>query len=267
MRYRQLVLALCVPVTFVAVATPSAAQTDDDVTFTMTIAGDDVDDAGAGDPLELAPEPVLIELDVTNNSDDDIDLRTVRIAGSVIGFTFFSFSTRIDLSVEEGESGERVFELDLFELERQATGLMQGTVELLDNDNEVVARQGFTVDARGSNTSTYSVFGLIVLFLTVVSIVVCVRGLRQGTLPSNRWSRALRFAEAGGGIALTIVFTLSALRLLILPGGIGLLLLLVGIAAGGAFGYVATSAPDVPGPDDPPVDLRQDELLTAERPV
>jgi hypothetical protein len=269
MRYRELVLTLCVPIALVATSSPAAAQAgDDDVTFTMTIAGEDVEEAGGSDPLRLGAETVLIELDVRNDSDDDIDLRTVRIAGSVLGFTFFSFSTRIDLSVDEDGTGERIFELDLFELERQASGLMQGTVELLDNDNEVVAREGFIVDARGSNTSTYSVFGLLVLLLTVIAVVTCVRGLRTGTLPSNRWSRALRFAEAGGGIALTIVFTLSAFRLLILPAGIGLLLLLLGIAGGGAFGYVATSAPDAAPPDEPPVDLRtDDQLLSAERPV
>jgi hypothetical protein len=227
---------------FAATAQPAAAA--EEPTFTLTVNGTAVDEAGASDPLRLPSEPVLVELDVRNDGTETVDLRTVRIAGSVLGFTFFSFSTRIDLEVDPGETGQRTFELDLFELERQASGFMQGTVQLLDDENSVVADQGFVVDPRGAATSTYSIFGAIVALLTALLVVMAVRGLRRGTLPANRWSRALRFAEPGAGIGLTLVFTMSALRLLVLPASVGGLITLLGLVAGGLFGYIATSAPE-----------------------
>ena len=225
-----------------ASAGPAAAE--DDTTFTLPVDGTPVDEAGAGDPLRLPSEPVLVELDVRNDGTEPVELRTVRIGGSVLGFTFFSFSTRVELTVEPGGTGRRTFELDLFELERQASGFMQGTVELLDDDNQVVADEAFVVDPRGAATSTYSIFGVMVAVLTAVLIVMALRGLRRGTLPANRWSRCLRFAEPGAGIGLTLVFTLSALRLLVLPASVGGALTLCGLVAGGLFGYVATSAPE-----------------------
>jgi hypothetical protein len=266
MRTAKALAALSVTTALVVGGFAGPAAADEDTSFTLTVDGTPVDEAGASDPLRLPAEPVLVELDVRNDGDEPVELRTVRIGGSVLGFTFFSFSTRIDLTVDPGETGERTFELDLFELERQASGFMQGSVELLDTDNDVVATQGFVVDPRGASTSTYSIFGAMVAVLTAVLIFMAVRGLRRGTLPANRWSRCLRFAEPGAGIGLTLVFTLSALRMLVLPASVGLGLTVAGLVAGGLFGYVATSAPepivatggfiDVRGP------ARTDELVS-----
>lgn len=208
---------------------------DGEIGVEVTLAGTDLD---SDDTIALDPgEEAELQLAVTNGTDDEIEVRKVRIAGSVLGMTFFTFTTQIDLLVDAQETGERNFTLDLSDLDGQASGLLAGRVELLGQGNEVLATESFTADARGSLRSTYSMFGLVIAGLTAVLLLSVVQALRKSTLPTNRFNRGLRFAEPGAGLGLTMTFTLSALRIILLPTAVGVLVVVVAAGAGFAIGY------------------------------
>jgi hypothetical protein len=233
-------------VVLVPLAGPATAGTDDDgdgeVTFEVTLDGNPIED---GETVELDPaRDSQLALLVENGTDDDVVIEKVRVAGDALGLTFFTFTTRIDVVVEAGESEDRAFALDLTDLDGQASGLLDGRVELINDENRVIASEGFTADAQGSLTSTFSLFGLLVALLTAVLLLGVIRSLRKETLPRNRFSRAIRFAEPGAGLGMVMTFTLSTLRIVLVPSALGILLVVIGAGIGFTVGYTLSSVDD-----------------------
>lgn len=190
-------------------------------------------------PLAISPQgQTLVHIDVQNNTGHDITVRSVRVNGRVLGFEFFVFTTRVDLTLAPGAAGDRTFSADLIDLDGQAAGLMDGELALVGDDNSTLAHTGFTVDARGAFVSTYTLFGIAVALLTAFLLVAIVRRALKGTLPFNRWSRAARFAQPGAGLGMVLVFTLSAVRIVLVPAAVGFAIIAVGLAAGAAIGYL-----------------------------
>jgi hypothetical protein len=240
MKLRRAVLLALTAAAAVALSVPaSPAGAAAGVTFDATINGVDLTTANANHPLKISPNgETTVHVDVRNSSGRAVTIRNVRVDGRVLGFEFFVFTTRVDLAVPDGGTGDRTFTVDLNDLERQASGLMNGQLALVDDHNTSLASRTFTLDARGAALSTYTLFGLAVALLTALLLAATIRRTLNGTLPTNRWSRALRYAEPGAGIGLTFVFTLSALRILLVPAALGLTLIILGIIAGGAIGYL-----------------------------
>ena len=202
-----------------AAGAPSAAAVRGAAPSTLrwsaTLDGRDLTSATAGRPLRLRPDhPAELGLDVTNTGGSDAVVRNVRLEGRVMGLVFFSFSTRIDLTVHGGEHVNRVIDLDLSDLDGQAVGLIPTEVTLLSPTRKSLGSQALVVDVRGSITSTYGVFGVSVAVLTLLFGAAVGLALARHRLPVNRWSRALRFLPVGIGLGLTVTFTLSATRLL-----------------------------------------------------
>jgi hypothetical protein len=236
-----------------ATAGAGTGSGDGEIEVEVVLAGTDL---AGDDTIELDPgQEAELQLAVTNGTGDELEVRKVRIAGSVLGMTFFTFTTQIDMLVDDDETGERSFTLDLSDLDGQASGLLAGRVELLGPGNDVLATERFTADARGSLRSTYSMFGLVVAGLTAILLLSVVQALRKSTLPTNRFNRGLRFAEPGAGLGLTMTFTLSALRIVLLPTAVGVLVIAIAAGAGFAIGYTLSRADEEEGE----IDVRDQE--------
>jgi hypothetical protein len=128
--------------------------------------------------------------------------------------TFFSYSTEIQVEVRPNETVTRTFDLDLYDVGRQAVGKLPARVELLDTRHGVLDQQTIAVVVDGSLSSVYGVFGLAVAGITVVLVTSLLMDLARERLPTNRWRRGLRFLPVGTGLGFTATFTLSATRLL-----------------------------------------------------
>ena len=199
-------------------------------------------------PVRLDPErPTVLRVRVHNGGDRGIGIRTVRLEGKVMGLSFFRYDTSVGMRVGPGASEDRVLELDLGGMRDEAVGLISSAVVILDEDRRPLAKERLVVDVRGSLRSVYGVFGLAVAAFTVVSLSAALIRLGRRTLPDNRWLRALRFGAPGLGLGLTLVFTLSALR--VYAPVAGKWIPLVAVCAVGMFllGYL-TPAPE--SPDD-----------------
>lgn len=256
--------ALAALAVIVALAVPAQAG-GPRVSFVATIDGHAVKDGTVNNPLPLKPaDNAVVHVEVTNNGSSQVEVRAVRLDARVLGLAFFSYTTRVDLTVAPGQTGTRTFALDLSDLDGQATGLQPAEVALLAPDRTVLASEYGTVDVRGKLWSVYGVFGLAVAGITGLLIAALIFRLVRRSLPGNRWSRALRFALPGIGFGLTVTFTLSVLRVLVPSRGVTVGLLAGGLVVGLVLGYLTPNPGDEADRDE--LDDR-DIVTVASQPV
>ena len=234
------VLAMSVALLLPA-APASAASGDLDVQ--TSVGGASLRDAGANSPIELRPtDSTVVTVRVTNKGSGPVEVRSVRLNARVLGLAFFSYTTRVDLTVAPGATGTRTFALDLGDLDGQATGLLPAELALLAPDRSVVFSEHGTVDVKGKLLSVYGVFGLAVAAITALLAIGLLLRLVRRTLPDSRWARALRFAVPGVGLGLTVTFTLGVLRVVVPSLSTSIALLVGGLIVGFVLGYL-TPAP------------------------
>ncbi len=192
-------------------ATPAAAAVEGPITLNATVDGRRV----GTETLVLDPSTsARVTVTVHNGTDTIRHVKTVRLSGTALALTFFSYDTTVPFDVPARESVTRSFALDLGQLATQATGLLPTDIELLDTEREIIATIGTTGDIRGSIWSVYGVFGIAVFALTVLAWAGALWALARRRLPANRWQRAMQFLPAGVGTGLVAVISLSVLRVM-----------------------------------------------------
>jgi hypothetical protein len=202
------------------VAAPAAAGTaagpPEGLTWRATIDDREVSTGTANDPIPLpAGRDLAVDLVVENRGAAPVTVRAVRLQGRVLGMSFFSFTSQIDLTVVPGSAETRAVSLDLGELGDQAVGLIPADLSLLAPDRSVIDEAPVATDVRGSLASAYGLFGLAVGAVTLVLLLSLALEIAQHRLPVNRWRRAVRFLAPGFGVGLVATFTLSATRVLL----------------------------------------------------
>jgi hypothetical protein len=209
------VLATLAAAAAVATGAAAAADTRGDVTWHARIDGRDIATATSDSPVPLhAGRDAAVTLTVENHGTEPVEVRAVRLDGRVLGMSFFTFSSRIDLVVAPGATQVRGIDVDLGDLGDQATGLIPGAVSLVGQDRTVFSQKPVATDVRGSLLSPYGAFGLIVGAVTLVLVLSLAWEIARLRLPANRWRRAVRFLAPGLGLGFSATFTLSATRVL-----------------------------------------------------
>ena len=126
-----------------------AAADEGDVSIQTTINDRSVQGATANDPIRLVPdEPTTIGLTVRNDGDTDLRIERVRMSGTSLGLTLIAYDVPVPLEVPAGTEQEVEIPLVLFDLQRQATGLVPGKVSVYDDAGDVAASESFTFDIR-----------------------------------------------------------------------------------------------------------------------
>ncbi|TQF73642.1 hypothetical protein FK531_09230 [Rhodococcus spelaei] len=177
-----------------------------------------INDQGAGDataaqPVRLDPShPAHFSLTVSNGTAAPVLLRRIDFAGHVVGLSFYSYSTAINLSVAPAATETVSYALDMSGLDGQATGLIGSTLTAVDDQGHVAATLSTVVDVRGSLLSVYGLFGLALLILTALAIADSALAIARHRLSPNRWRRGTRLLTPGIGIGLVLVFTGSVAR-------------------------------------------------------
>jgi hypothetical protein len=212
--------ALCalaiVPLLFMTVALSESAGASSTVVVNGTINGQVLSKSSQSNPVRIYPlRPAKIVLTVRNNSSHPVHVATVRLAGEVIGLTFFAFNNSVAFSVPPHRTVTNRYSIPLVGLSGQATGLVNGSLSVLNPSQETLASQSLVVDVRGSLMSVYGVFGLAVALLTVLAFALVLLELARHRLPANRFLRGLYFLVPGLGLGLVLVFTLSAARVFV----------------------------------------------------
>lgn len=246
-------------IAFLAAATILFAGCSDDPDNTLTVRSsiDDraVADSGPGSPIELDPTQVaVLTLEVDNQSPESVEIGRVRMLGELLDLTFLTYDVRVVAVVGPGEQRSFEVPLDFFDLERQATGFLRGSVRTYDTDGDQLSSEPLVLDVRGDVTSTMALFAALLVLLTVLSAVRNLRDLSRGSLPANRFLRGLRFGLTGLGIGLVGSVAFSILRIFALPAAGWVPITFITTAAGFAFGYLATTGAEPSDADDRPWD-------------
>ncbi len=198
---------------------------------------------------------VPLEVTINNGSSDPVTVSAVRLVGRSIGATVFSSEIAIGAQLDPGESQTRTIQLDLRGITDQANGLFEGSVQLLDPDRNTIASTDAVWDVRGSMTSLFGLFAIMLLVVTIILTAFSFRDLATGRLSKNRWWRGVRFAFVGLSIGATILVWMSVLRLVAPRAVIAYpLLLVLGIA-----GFVLGSLSPDPTRDLEDEDEDEDE--------
>ncbi|MEU0878527.1 hypothetical protein ABZ345_08025 [Lentzea sp. NPDC005914] len=193
---------------------------------------------GVGTLVLNPSDTARVSITVRNNTNTVQRVKTVRISGTALALTFFTYDTTVPFDVPPKSSETRSFPLEPTDLGSQALGLLPVTVEAIDVQRDVVASVETTGDIKGSLWSVYGAFGLGVLVLTALSWAGALIALARRRLPPNRWQRAMRFLPAGIGTGLVAVISLSVLRLVAPSPTAEIPFILVAAAAAFVLGYV-----------------------------
>ncbi|MEV5834311.1 hypothetical protein [Nocardia sp. NPDC052112] len=218
-------------------AAPVAAKPQG-VDMSATIDDRDIADTSTTEPLRLQPNGTIrMAIALTNNTDGALRIRRVDLAGHVLGLTFFSYSTAVELTIAPGRSEELRYRLDLTGLEGQATGLIVADLAVIGEDGTRVAAIPLDTDVRGSLYSVYGLFGIALAVLTLLAIADAALAIARHRLSANRWQRGLRLLAPGIGIGLVFGFTASVLRWWVPDTGLWLAVAGVAAAVGFLLGY------------------------------
>jgi hypothetical protein len=193
---------------------PAAAATAGSVEMSATVNGQDISTATTDDPVRLDPGSVAdVSIRLTNHTERQIHLRRVVLGGDVLGLTFFSYGSTVDVTVAPGATEVISYRLDLADLGKQATGLINGGVTVKDQANEQVAQMRTVVDIRGSLLSVYGLFGIALVVLTLLALLDAALAITHHRLEANRFQRGVRLMIPGIGIGLVIAFSASVARI------------------------------------------------------
>ncbi|WP_085998500.1 hypothetical protein [Nocardia vinacea] len=218
-------------------AAPVAAKPQG-VDMSATIDDHDIADTSATEPLRLQPNSTIrVAIALTNNSDGALHIRRVDLAGHVLGLTFFSYSTAVELIIAPGRAEALKYRLDLTGLEGQATGLIVADLAVIGEDGAPIASIPLDTDVRGSLYSVYGLFGIALAVLTALAIADAALAIARHRLSTNRWQRGLRLLAPGIGIGLIFGFTASVLRWWVPDTGLWLAVAGVAASVGFLLGY------------------------------
>jgi len=212
---RRAAIALLVLTAALSVgATTAAGAASNSVSVSATIDGQPIANSSSSHPVQLHPGRITpVHLVVTNGTGTHVGIQSVDLTGKVVGLTFYSFNTSVDLNVAAHSTARLRFVLDTRALSGQAVGLIPGSLQVENANGDVVATQSMVTNVHGSLVSVYGLFGLALLLLTILAIVDVLLAMARHRMAQNRWRRGLRFMVPGIGIGLVLVFTMSALTL------------------------------------------------------
>lgn len=203
----------------------------------------DVAVADNGNPVRVeASSDGELRLDMVNTSDETVAIDHIRIEGELLGMTFLSYGTSVDLTLQPGATQSMSVPLEFFDLDRQANGYLRASIRTYGPDRQRLSSSDFPADIRGRTWSAMGLFAVGLLVLTTVSLLVNLRAMAQRTLPSNRFIRGLRFFTTGLGIGLLLSVAFSVLRIFPLPTAGWLPLTLIPALGGFALGYLSPGA-------------------------
>ncbi|MEM9614559.1 MAG: hypothetical protein AAF962_23980 [Actinomycetota bacterium] len=217
----------------------------DTLEVTATLAGRDIAGGSALDPIELRHEEITeLQLDLANVGAEPVTVAHVRLEGRMLDFIFLSYDTGINETLQPGETRRVAFELDFFDLDGQAHGLLRSDLRLYGPDREPLGQVPFVIDGRGSPLATMAVFNIVLGVVAVASLGWNLLRLAQRQLPAHRFARGVRFVHSGAALGLAVSAAFSTLRIWPLTTLTWVVITALAALVGFAIGYASPGADD-----------------------
>ncbi|MEQ8719520.1 MAG: hypothetical protein RIE08_18100 [Acidimicrobiales bacterium] len=226
-----------------ATSAPAAAQ-NGDVTFDAVFGDRSLDDVDSASPLRVDSADIIdLELTVTNDGDESVEVGQIRIESKLLSFTFLTQALRTQIVVEPGESESVTLPVDFVGVEGQASGYFRAEMRLLDGENSTLASRDFTLDIRGDAfAAANTVFYLLIVFAAVVVLRNLIAILRR-RLEVNRLVRATRLGIVGLQVGVVLAIASSLFRFRAMSGAQWIPLVIIAALIGFGVGYFLTLAP------------------------
>ncbi|CAM4009578.1 hypothetical protein [Smaragdicoccus niigatensis] len=224
-------------------APAGAAPEAGGLSYVATLDGQDVAASTESKPLRLElSRPIVLAVQFTNHSGQAVSVDDIGIRGEILGLTLFNVEAAVDLSVPAHKSASLKLKINLRQLRGQATGLIGGVFEVQTAAGQTIDTDIVT-DVRGSLFSVYGLLGLFLVIVTILAGLEVALAISQGNMPANRFRRGLLTSVPGIGMGLILVFSFSALRVWAPTGPKWILAVLILGASCFAVGYF-TGQPD-----------------------
>ena len=189
------------------------------VRFEALIDGRPIVESSRAAPIPLrSDEELEVTLLITNVTSIPIEIGSVGLDGQVLGLTFVSARTGIDVTVFPGEERLIRFPVELYGLDGQANGLLRGRLALYGPDDRLLAAQPMTLDSRASVVSAASFLALVLLAVGAGSLAITMIRLLAGVEPDERRLRGLQFVPTGIAFGLALSVLSSLVRFWPMPG-------------------------------------------------
>jgi hypothetical protein len=242
----------------IASSAPASAQ-GGDVTFDAVFGDRSLDDVDNANPLKVDSADIIdLELTVTNDGDDPIEVGQIRIESKLLSFTFLTQALRTQIVVEPGDSQSVTLPVDFVGVEGQASGYFRAEMRLLDGENSTLASRDFTLDIRGDAfAAANTVFYLLIVFAAVVVLRNLVAIVRR-RLEVNRLVRATRLGIVGLQVGVVLAIASSLFRFRAMSGAQWVPLVIIAALIGFGIGYFLTLAPKDVDEDDAELDPERD---------
>ncbi|CAM3573287.1 hypothetical protein [Smaragdicoccus niigatensis] len=238
-------------------ATPmwASAAPESGLSYTATVAGQNVADASEAHPLVLDPKhQTTVEITVTNTGRAPVTVESIGLNGKILGLTLFNVRTAVSLAVPPGKTDKLAFKMDISDLDGQATGLVAGSFSVRTSAGQELVNPVVS-KVEGSLFSVYGLFGLGLVIITILAAVDTGLAIARGRLPENRFRRGLMTMAPGIGIGFVLIFSLSALSIWVPTGPRWIISALLFAGACFAAGYFTGAPDDSDELDDQPVEV------------
>ena len=170
--------------------------------------------ATAESPVELRPAQVTtLELSLINVGAEPVTVGHVRLEGELLDLIFLTYDTGVHTTIAPGQEKLVRFDIDFFDLNGQAHGLLRGKVSLYGDDRAPLGAVPVVLDGRGGPWATMVTFNLVLLAVAAASFGWNLYRLSQRRLPAHRFARGLRFLHSGAAAGLSVSAASSTLRI------------------------------------------------------
>ncbi len=227
-----------------------ASASGGDFRFRAALDGQRLDLSTSSDPVRIdTSRETDLRLEMRNSTDRAVIVRQVQVRGRAFGLTLLSsnvtlFSRQRSILARVPAHGDLTLDvpMDFSTVDDQMTGLLPGSMTLVDAQRDELATQDFTMDVRGEATSLVGIFTIVIGAVTLLSIAAICLAVVRRRLYGNRWERAFRFGLTAVGVGVTLTLLLAQLRLVAPTGSVWIPMVLVPVVAAAAIGYIS------PGP-------------------
>ena len=227
-----------------ALASPANAAPNTTVRITAaSIDGHSLFSDTRADPVPLEPRPeVPFSVTIENQGDAPVEVRYVRITGAMMGIRFVRFQASVKRTVGARDSITISEPADFFDVDGQANGYINSSLQIVDENRQTLATKGFAADVDGKFLSSEGLMLMEVLLFFAIGVIQIILGVYRRRLPKNRFTRGILFAITFGSAAVAIVIGISMLRIGLLRPTTWVPAVLLSTAAGFILGYLS------PGP-------------------
>jgi hypothetical protein len=207
--------------------------------------------ATRANPIVINPKvKQQLSMTVRNDGTTPVAIRYLRLTGSLLNVHFVRYQATANVNVAPGANRTISVPGDFFDVDGVATGYMNATMQVVDEQRNVLVSQAFVADVQGKVASSVGLLLLEALVFAVVGISEIVIGLARRRLPWNRFMRAVFFALTGASVVVTVVVAAAMSRDALFGSSTWQPAVLIVAAIGFVLGYLSPGQIDRGARDD-----------------